>query len=68
MRRLHSLRKTFATTNFEQGNRMEYVSAYLGNLPSTCERYYVSMREKRIVDGKEEHIVTLPVINKESNN
>ena len=47
---------------------MEYVSAYLGNLPSTCERYYVSMREKRIVDGKEEHIVTLPVINKESNN
>lgn len=65
---LHILRKTFASNCFERGNRTEYIAAYIGNLPSTCERYYISMREKRIVDGKEEHIVTIPITNTEPNN
>ena len=59
--KLHILRKSFASNSFNQGNRVEHIAAYIGNLPSTSEKFYISMREKRIVDGKEEHIVTLPM-------
>lgn len=48
---------------YARGARVEEVAAYIGNVPSTSERYYISMREKRIVDGKEEYIVTLPTMN-----
>lgn len=57
---VHILRKTFATEMYEQGARIKEIAAYIGDLESTTERYYIAIRKKRIVDGKEEHIVTLP--------
>lgn len=59
---VHILRKTFATEMYEQGARIKEIAAYIGDLESTTERYYIAIRKKRIVDGKEEHIVTLPKI------
>lgn len=58
---VHILRKTFATEMYEQGARIKEIAAYIGDLESTTERYYIAIRKKRIVDGKEEHIVTLPI-------
>ena len=60
---VHILRKTFATEMYEQGARVKEIAAYIGDLESTTERYYIAIRKKRIVDGKEEHIVTLPTKN-----
>ena len=63
---VHILRKTFATEMYENGARVKEIAAYIGDLESTTERYYIAIRKKRIVDGKEEHIVALPSIIKVS--
>ena len=63
---VHILRKTFATEMYENGARVKEIAAYIGDLESTTERYYIAIRKKRIVDGKEEHIVALPTICKVS--
>ena len=57
---VHILRKTFATEMYEEGAIVKEIAAYIGDLESTTERYYIAIRKKRIVDGKEEHIVALP--------
>lgn len=58
---VHILRRTFATEMYEKGvMRTKEIAAYIGDLESTVERYYIAIRKKRIVDGKEEHIVALP--------
>ena len=57
---VHILRKTFATEMYEQGARIKEIAAYIGDLESTTERYYIAIRKKRLIDGKEEHIVALP--------
>lgn len=58
---VHILRRTFATEMYEKGvMRTKEIAAYIGDLESTTERYYIAIRKKRIVDGKEEHIVALP--------
>lgn len=57
---VHILRKTFATEQYENGARTKEIAAYIGDLESTVERYYIAIRKKRTIDGKEEHIVTLP--------
>lgn len=63
---VHILRKTFATEMYENGARVKEIAAYIGDLESTTERYYIAIRKKRNVDGKEEHIVTLPMTSKVS--
>lgn len=63
---VHILRKTFATEMYERGARIKEIAAYIGDLESTTERYYIAIRKKRIVDGKEEHIVTIPTTSKVS--
>lgn len=57
---VHILRKTFSTVMYENGARVKEIAAYIGDLESTVERYYIAIRKKRTINGKEEHIVTLP--------
>lgn len=63
---VHILRKTFATEMYEQGARIKEIAAYIGDLESTTERYYIAVRKKRLIDGKEEHIVALPMTSRVS--
>lgn len=60
---VHILRKTFATEMYENGARVKEIAAYIGDLESTTERYYIAIRKKRNIDGKEEHVVMLPTTN-----
>lgn len=57
---VHILRKTFSTVMYENGARVKEIAAYIGDLETTVERYYIAIRKKRTINGKEEHIVTLP--------
>lgn len=57
---LHIFRKTFATRQFEKNVRTKEIAAYIGDLESTTEKYYIAVRKKRIVDGKVQQIVELP--------
>lgn len=63
---VHILRKTFATEMYEGGARIKEIAAYIGDLESTTERYYIAVRKKRLIDGKEEHIVALPMTSRVS--
>lgn len=62
---LHTLRRTFATQRYEEGNRIEEIAAYLGNLPSTTRDYYVSVRHKIKTQNGVKQIVKLQDGNKE---
>lgn len=57
---VHILRKTFATEMYENGARVKEISAYIGDLESTTQRYYIAIRKKKQINGREEHIVSLP--------
>lgn len=57
---LHIFRRTFATRMFEDGARMEDIAAYIGDLVSTTEKYYVAIRKKVKLRDKTKHIVELP--------
>lgn len=57
---VHILRKTFSTEMYEHGARVKEIAAYIGDLESTVERYYIAIRKKRTINGKEEHVVALP--------
>ena len=57
---LHIFRRTFATRMYERGARTKEIAAYIGDLESTTEKYYIAMRKKRIVDGNVRQIVELP--------
>lgn len=47
---LHTFRKTFATQMYESGARVEEIAAYIGDLASTTQKYYIAIR-KKVVDG-----------------
>ena len=41
---LHIFRKTFATRMYESGARVEEIAAYIGDLESTTQKYYIAIR------------------------
>ena len=57
---LHILRRTFATRMFKAGARIEEVAAYIGDLVSTTEKYYVAIREEVELGDETKYIVQLP--------
>lgn len=57
---LHIFRRTFATRMFEAGVSTKEIAAYIGDLESTTERYYIAVRKKAIIDGEVKHVVKLP--------
>lgn len=57
---LHIFRKTFATKMYENGARVEEIAAYIGDLPSTTQKYYIAIRRKVVADGETHQIVKLP--------
>lgn len=61
---LHVLRRTFATTMYEQGARVEEIAAYIGDLESTTRKYYIAIRKKVTVDGTTKQVVKLPDLTK----
>ena len=57
---LHIFRRTFATKMYEDGARVEDIAAYIGDLVSTTEKYYVAIRKKIKLGQQTKHIVELP--------
>lgn len=57
---LHVFRRTFATRMYEAGARVEDIAAYIGDLVSTTEKYYIAIRKKVKLGEKTKHIVELP--------
>ena len=57
---LHVFRRTFATRMYEDGARIEDIAAYIGDLVSTTEKYYVAIRKKVKLGQQTKHIVELP--------
>ena len=58
---LHIFRRTFATRMYEQGARTKEIAAYIGDLESTTEQYYIAVR-KKVKEGDEtKQVVMLPV-------
>ncbi len=45
---------------YEKGVRTKEIAAYIGDMESTTEKYYIAVREKRVVEGKAQQIVELP--------
>lgn len=57
---LHIFRRTFATRMYENGARVKEIAAYICDLESTTERYYIAVR-KKIMDGDNvNQVVMLP--------
>lgn len=57
---LHIFRRTFATRMYEAGVRTKDIAAYIGDLESTTEQYYIAVRKKMEIDGNVKHVVMLP--------
>ena len=57
---LHVFRRTFATRMYEAGARVEDIAAYIGDLVSTTEKYYIAIRKKVKLGEQTKHIVELP--------
>lgn len=57
---LHILRRTFSTNQYRKGVRTKDIAAYIGDLASTTEKYYIAVRDKINIDGREEAVVILP--------
>lgn len=36
-----------------RGARVKEIAAYIGDVESTTQKYYISIRKKKVVDGKE---------------
>lgn len=58
---LHIFRRTFATNMYEKGARVKEIAAYIGDLESTTERYYIAVRKKVKEGDKAKQVVMLPV-------
>ena len=58
---LHIFRRTFATNMYEKGARVKEIAAYIGDLESTTERYYIAIRKKVAIDGGVQQVVQLPM-------
>jgi len=57
---LHILRRTFSTNQYRKGVRTKDIAAYIGDLTSTTEKYYIAVRDKINIGGREEAVVILP--------
>lgn len=57
---LHIFRRTFVARMYEKGMRTKEIAAYIGDLESTTEKYYIAVRKKRLVEGKVQQVVELP--------
>lgn len=57
---LHIFRRTFATRMYENGARVKEIAAYIGDLESTTERYYIAVRKKILEDGMAKQVVMAP--------
>jgi integrase len=57
---LHIFRRTFATQMYDEGARVADIAAYIGDLESTTQRYYIASRKKLTVGGQTKQIVKLP--------
>lgn len=57
---LHILRRTFATNCYRDGGRTKQIAAYIGDLASTAEKYYIAARSKVNIDGVDETVIMLP--------
>lgn len=57
---LHIFRRTFATRMYENGARVKEIEAYIGDLESTTERYYIAVRKKIIEGGEAKQVVMVP--------
>lgn len=55
----HVLRRTCATDLHEDGYRIETIAAYLGDLPETIRKHYISMTKKLVADGEVKNAVSL---------
>lgn len=62
---LHIFRRTFATRMYENGARVKEIAAYIGDLESTTEQYYIAVRKKIVEDGEAKQIVMVPAPMKE---
>lgn len=62
---LHIFRRTFATRMYENGARVKEIAAYIGDLESTTEQYYIAVRKKIMEDGEAKQVVMVPVPIKE---
>lgn len=63
---LHIFRKTFATRMYESGARVEEIAAYIGDLESTTQKYYIAIRKKVVSNGEVRQVVKLPGIKEET--
>lgn len=63
---LHIFRRTFATRMYENGVRIKEIAAYIGDLESTTERYYIAVRKKIKNGDNVSQVVMLPGIERES--
>ena len=63
---LHIFRKTFATRMYESGARVEEIAAYIGDLESTTQKYYIAIRKKVVSNGEVRQVVRLPHVKEES--
>lgn len=62
---LHIFRRTFATRMYENGARVKEIAAYIGDLESTTEQYYIAVRKKIVEDGEAKQVVMVPAPKKE---
>lgn len=58
---LHIFRRTFATRMYEKGGRTKEIAAYIGDLESTTEKYYIAVR-KKVKEGNEIKQVVMPPV------
>ena len=45
---------------YENGARIKEIAAYIGDLESTTEKYYIAARKKLVTGGKIQQVVQLP--------
>lgn len=54
---LHIFRRTFATRMYENGARVKEIAAYIGDLESTTEQYYIVVRKKLWRTGRQSKLL-----------
>ena len=57
---LHTFRRTFATKLYSNGARTKEIAAYIGDLPSTTEHYYIGVRRKVLIGHDAIEVVPVP--------
>lgn len=47
---------------YEHGARVEEIAAYIGDLESTTQKYYIAIRKKVVANGEMRQVVKLPSV------